>query len=138
MFRRHVNHVISKKLVSLCKDTGFGLALENLQGIRDRARFRKGQRAKMGGWAFFQLRSFLTYKSVLAGVALAFVDPRNTSRTCAECGHCEKGNRASQAVFKCRSCGHEAHADHNAARNIAARAAVNRLQVSQTQSIVAA
>ena len=36
----------------------------------------------MAGWAFFQLRTFLTYKAKLAGVALALVDPSDTSRTC--------------------------------------------------------
>lgn len=39
------------------------------------------------------------------------VDPRNTSRTCADCGHCAPGNRESQVVFECEACGHQAHAD---------------------------
>jgi putative transposase len=50
------------------------------------------------------------------------VDPRNTSRTCAACGHVAAGNRESQAVFCCRGCGHTAHADTNAAHNILNRA----------------
>jgi putative transposase len=50
------------------------------------------------------------------------VDPRNTSRTCAVCGHCAPGNRDRQAVFECEVCGHQAHADTNAAVNILARA----------------
>jgi transposase len=53
---------------------------------------------------------------------LVKVDPRNTSRTCAVCGHVAKENRESQAVFTCQSCGHEAHADTNAAINIRQRA----------------
>jgi|JI10StandDraft_1071094.scaffolds.fasta_scaffold00157_74 putative transposase len=58
------------------------------------------------------------------------VDPRNTSRTCPACGHCERANRWSQAGFKCKSCGFEQHADVVAAKNIARRAAVNRPIVS--------
>ncbi|MBO1269753.1 RNA-guided endonuclease InsQ/TnpB family protein [Arthrobacter cavernae] len=50
------------------------------------------------------------------------VDPKNTSRTCAACGHCAPGNRESQAVFECQACGHEAHADTNAAIVILDRA----------------
>lgn len=50
------------------------------------------------------------------------VDPKNTSRTCATCGHCAPGNRESQAVFECVDCGHQAHADTNAAINILRRA----------------
>ncbi|MCE2432671.1 MAG: transposase [Candidatus Latescibacteria bacterium] len=50
------------------------------------------------------------------------MDPKYTSQTCAECGHCEKGNRHTQASFLCKVCGHKDHADRNAARNIRARA----------------
>jgi putative transposase len=50
------------------------------------------------------------------------VDPKNTSRTCYECGHASKENRKSQAVFHCHGCGHTANADTNAAQNILARA----------------
>jgi len=131
-FRRHENHVISKQIVKLAEGTKRGIALENLKGIRSRTRFRKGQRAKMGGWAFFQLRSFIEYKSRLNGVPLVAVDPRNTSRTCSQCGHCDKANRQSQAEFQCRQCGFTAHADYNAAINIAAAASVSMLKVSQT------
>ncbi|MEU7910657.1 transposase [Microbispora bryophytorum] len=47
------------------------------------------------------------------------VNPRYTSQTCSVCGHCAPDNRESQAVFRCRACGHQADADVNAARNIA-------------------
>ena len=122
-FRRHQNHVISKQLVLHAKGTGRGIAIEDLKGIRGRTRFQRKQRAKMSGWAFNQLRAFVTYKGQLYGIPVVAVDPRNTSRTCSKCGHCEKGNRPSQAKFHCRQCGYIANADYNAAVNIAARAA---------------
>ncbi|WP_021598141.1 zinc ribbon domain-containing protein [Actinomadura welshii] len=43
---------------------------------------------------------------------------RNTSRTCARCGHCAVENRVTQAAFACTACGHTAHADVSAAINI--------------------
>jgi putative transposase len=52
------------------------------------------------------------------------IAPAYTSQTCAACGHCAPGNRESQAVFECVACGHTAHADINAAINIAAGRAV--------------
>ncbi|WP_328994275.1 transposase [Kribbella sp. NBC_01245] len=52
------------------------------------------------------------------------VNPAYTSQTCAECGHCASENRENQAAFRCVACGHTAHADVNAARNIAAGRAV--------------
>jgi len=82
-------------------------------------------------WAFYQLRVFVAYKARAAGVLVVYVDPRNTSRTCAQCGHCEKANRRDQAHFLCVSCGHQANADVNAATNIAAKAEVNQPTVLQ-------
>lgn len=128
-FRKIVNHTISKCLVAKAKDTGRGLALEDLKGIRDRVTVRKDQRARHGGWAFFQLRQFITYKARLAGVRLVLVDPRNTSRMCPECGHCEKANRRSQSEFVCKSCGFAEHADVVGARNIARKGRVDRPMV---------
>jgi putative transposase len=60
----------------------------------------------------------LAHKAESAGRELIAVNPRNTSRTCAECGHVAKENRLTQAEFRCTACGHEAHADVNAAINI--------------------
>jgi putative transposase len=116
-FRCHQNHVISKTPVETAKRTGRGIALEDLKGIA---------RNRLSGWSFGQLYAFLAYKAQLAGVPVETVDPRNTSRTCAECGHCRASNRKSQSEFVCKACGHRAHADQNAARNIRARALAQR------------
>ncbi|MFB8272524.1 zinc ribbon domain-containing protein [Streptomyces sp. NPDC055955] len=62
-------------------------------------------------WAFAQLGEFIAYKARKAGVPVVHVDAAYTSRTCAECGHLDKANRASQARFVCRSCGFVDHAD---------------------------
>ncbi|MGW5262758.1 RNA-guided endonuclease InsQ/TnpB family protein [Microbispora sp. NPDC004025] len=68
------------------------------------------------GWGVF-LR-VLAHKAESAGRELIAVDPRNTSRTCARCGYCARENRLTQAKFACTACGHTAHADVNAAKNI--------------------
>ncbi len=132
-YKRDLNHQISKQLVAKAKDTGRGIGMENLKGIRGRTRFRKRQRARISGWSFFQLRSFVEYKATLAGVAFEGVDPRDSSRTCAECGCCNKANRKSQSDFECGMCGHKAHADVNSARILGFRAsaAVNRRMGSE-------
>lgn len=127
-FRKDVNHCISKKLVALAKDSGRGLAFEELTHIRDRTRFRRGQRARMSGWAFAQLYTFSAYKARREGVPEQKVDPSYTSRTCEMCGHCAKGNRPTQAIFSCLNCGHTVPADFNAARMIRVRAFVSTLQ----------
>ena len=127
-YQRHVNHTISKILVSTAQRTGRGLALENLQGIRDRIRARRRQRARLANWSFAQLGYFVQYKARLAGVLVVFVDPWHTSQQCPHCLHTAKANRRTQAAFSCVSCGYAASADHVAALNIRskARAAVNQ------------
>ena len=55
------------------------------------------------------------------GGMLFKVPPRHTSQACSVCGHVSPTNRPSQAVFRCRACGHTEHADINAAKNIRAR-----------------
>jgi len=129
-FQKDTNHCISKALIQKARTERKALALENLDGIRERVTVRRTQRRARHSWAFGQLRTFIDYKAQLSGVRLVFVDPRNTSRTCAVCGHCDKRNRPDQAHFHCLSCGHTAAADTNAAVNIARVAAVNQPIVS--------
>lgn len=121
-FQADVNHCVSKAIVTRAKDTGKGIALEDLKHIRSRVTVRKGQRRVIHSWAFAQLRAFVEYKAKLAGVPVVLVDPRNTSRTCPVCGCIDKANRRNQATFLCVSCGYSANADENAALVIATRA----------------
>ena len=126
-FRRHQNHVISKRIVATARRTGRGIALEDLQGIRGRVTARGGDaRNRLGGWGFAQLGGFIVYKARLAGVPVEFIDPAYTSQTCSGCGHCGRSNRKSQSEFECRACGQRSHADRNAARNIRALALSKR------------
>jgi IS605 OrfB family transposase len=119
----NTNHVISKSIVAEAARTSRGIAVEELTGIRARVRLRKPQRAALHSWSFAQLGQFLTYKARRVGVPLVQVDPRYTSQTCCKCGHRDQRNRPDQATFSCRSCGVVAHADRNAAVNIARRGA---------------
>ena len=127
-FQKDTNHCISKALVAKAKGTQSAIFLEDLTGIKKNVekkekrgaarRLRQTQRAKHSNWAFYQLRSFIQYKATLSGVPVLLINPAYTSRTCSQCGHCEKANRKSQLEFVCRSCSHSANADVNAAKNI--------------------
>jgi len=130
-FANDVNHVISKQLVDKAKALGLGIALENLQGIRDRVTVRKPHRRQHANWSFYDLRTKIAYKAQLAGVKVVLVDPRNTSRMCSVCGFVSKKNRPNQSTFLCQACGYSCNADLNASMNIAvrARAGVNQPDV---------
>ncbi|MGA5871367.1 RNA-guided endonuclease InsQ/TnpB family protein [Streptomyces cinereoruber] len=119
----NVNHIISKTIVTTAERTGYGIALEDLTGIRGRVRPRKDQRTSLHSWSFHQLASFVEYKAKRAGVPLVYVDPAYTSQQCSECGHIDRKNRIDQATFACRSCGALMHADDNASHNLARKGA---------------
>ncbi|MGH3087291.1 MAG: RNA-guided endonuclease InsQ/TnpB family protein [Rubrobacteraceae bacterium] len=135
--KRDVNHCVSKRLVSKAAGTNRGISLEDLTGITARtvSNVRRSRRSRHGKWAFGELRFFIEYKARLAGVAVRTVDPRDTSRACSKCGHCEKTNRKSRDDFVCDSCGHAAPADANAAVNIGRRGGFMRPIVAENESV---
>ena len=130
-FRRNMNHCISKELVAKAKDTQSIIALEELGGIRNGTTVRKSQRRRQHSWGFYQLRQFIEYKAALVGVPVVGIDPAYTSQECPICHHISRANRPNRDTFRCELCGFSGLADHIAAINIAARAAVNLPIVSK-------
>ena len=119
-FQAAHNHLIANAIL-VPLQAGDTLALEDLTDIRDGCKQRKQQRGLFHRWSFAQLGRFLAYKAERKGILVVWVDPRNSSRTCSRCGHCEKSNRRSQSHFVCRSCGYTVNADYNAAQNLRQR-----------------
>lgn len=68
-----------------------------------------------------QLIEQTSYKAENAGRTMIQINPAYTSQTCRICGHCDKANRQTQAVFECVKCHHTENADLNAAKNILSR-----------------
>jgi putative transposase len=68
-----------------------------------------------------QIRQFTKYKLADQGKILIKVKTAYSSQECSKCGFTDKGNRTSQAVFKCLSCKQEMNADDNASAVIKAR-----------------
>lgn len=64
----------------------------------------------------------LEHKTSASGTTLVYVPAAFSSLECRNCGHSVKENRKSQAEFVCVNCGHEDHADIQAANTIIARA----------------
>jgi putative transposase len=138
-FRRDCDHVLSKRLVTSVQP-GATLVFEDLTDIGRRVKARKPRRRRLHSWSFDQVRGFTEYKAEARGVGLAYVDPRHTSQRCSACGHRERANRPSRAVFRCVACGFACDADHNAASNIrhdhlTPRAAVSPPTVSDAGTV---
>ena len=76
------------------------------------------------GWRSFE--TILAYKLEERGGTLTNVPAAYTSQTCSVCGCIDRRSRESQARFVCVHCGHEAHADTNAAIEILRRNAASK------------
>jgi putative transposase len=79
---------------------------------------KRGLNRSLHTAALAQLAGLIEAKANRSGVGFVRVPAPYTSQRCNPCHHTPPGNRESQAVFKCTSCGHTANADTNAARNI--------------------
>lgn len=136
-YKKDTNHCISKKIVLKVKALGLGIKLEDLHFTKKTVKkFNKKLRdnnAKLGKWAFGQLRTFITYKSKIAGIPILFVNPAYTSQTCSKCGYCEEKNRVNQEIFVCKKCGYSVNADFNASINIS-KATINLPIVATSNS----
>ena len=75
-------------------------------------------RRRLSVWQHGAIRAAVTSKVEMRGLALVYVNPAYTSQNCSRCGL--RGTR-HRHTFICPSCGHEAHADVNAAINIRSR-----------------
>ena len=87
------------------------------RNVRQKAGLNRGILANAWG----QLVTRLKHK---APGRVEMTNAAYTSQTCSVCGHVAPDNRENQAVFRCTACKHQANADVNAARNIAAGRAV--------------
>ncbi len=120
-----LNHCISRRLVNNAVTNKKVIALEDLTAIRRRrSKKPKNKRAKSdkykridNTWAFYQLRQFLIYKCLLAGVKLIFVKPAYVSQTCHVCHYLGEINGDR---FSCQNCGNQCDVDYNGSINIAA------------------
>jgi IS605 OrfB family transposase len=143
-------HETSRAIVDLAQKHGAVVALEELSNISNGPKHRREKGARrpkalnrqLSRAQYGKLEHQVRYKMRLAGLidcydreAVVTVFAGGTSQTCAECSHKDKANRKTREDFKCTKCGHAAHADVNAARNIAQRGfnAVERMRAKAAE-----
>lgn len=95
---------------------------------------KRGLNRSMRNAALGRLAKCIEYKAARVGVALVEVPAAYTSQRCHHCGHTCKGNRESQAVFRCLSCAWTGNADTNAAVNVREEA-LARWAAGQTEQL---
>jgi putative transposase len=87
---------------------------------------KKGLNRSLQDAALARLAYWICVKAEEATRRVWKVNPKDSSRECIACGHTEAANRC-RARFTCTRCGHQAHADVNAAQVI-----TTRRQVAET------
>ena len=138
--RKNWHHHVSRKLATKAGT----VAVEGLN-VKGMTRSAKGTAEEPGtmvaqkagtnrvilntGWT--ALKGMLEYKAANVIVVPAM----NTSRKCHECGAVEAANRRTRDDFICLACGHAAHADFNAARNIRDKALGRLVAVDEASGI---
>lgn len=111
-FMAWVNHTISARIIRFARFHNLAVALEDLTGIRKRAKLGKAHRQRHHRWCFQQLRHCLEYKALRDGVRLTLISPAYTSKSCHRC--LRIGARRGES-FRCGHCGYVGHADYNGA-----------------------
>ena len=134
--RRELAHQTSHVLAT---DTRYKLFVFEALKVKNMTKKAKAKQDEQGRWlrngaaaksglnkailasAWGQTKVFLQYKARRQGKLVIEVPAFYSSQECGQCGHIHQDNRVSQSEFVCQSCGHTDHADHNAAKVIAAR-----------------
>ncbi|MGA2161922.1 MAG: RNA-guided endonuclease TnpB family protein [Methanoregula sp.] len=109
---------ISRQIVSFAESLGSGIKFEKLFSSRyshshDAAGFIE---FSFGNGSFLSLQRLVEKLALKRGISVIYVNPAYTSKRCSRCGCI---GRRSRKRFECPHCGFVAHADVNAAFNIA-------------------
>jgi len=118
-------HKLTSELVKyLIEMGGSQIILENLTNIRKSSSRKEGtSKGKNINYLinnvfpYKMFQSFLEYKCKLNGIEVKYINPRNTSKTCNQCGSPDT-NRPKQSLLICNTCGRRLNADLNGAKNI--------------------
>ena len=135
---RHVKQEINRA-VNLCfdehEDCQFAYEQLSVASMRFKAR---AQNAYLRASQLAHIPDQLTWNATKRGVLATRVKSAYSSQECHVCHYVDRKNRPNQQTFCCRVCGHTAHADTNAAENIASRLGDRELRACQNRQEVKA
>lgn len=111
-------NAISRQIVSFAESLGSGIKFEKLFSVGYSHRHRAGGSYEFSfqNDSFYSLQQQVEKRAGVRGIPVIYVNPAYTSKRCYRCG---AYGRRSKKRFECPHCGYVAHADVNAAFNIA-------------------
>ena len=112
-------NAISRQIVSFAESLGSGIKFEKLFSPRYSHRHgaERSYEFSFDNGSFFSLQQQVEKRAWDRGIPVIYVNPAYTSKRCCRCG---SFGRRTKKRFECPHCGYVAHADVNAAFNIAA------------------
>ena len=122
---RDLLHKLTTRIVRELASLGYGVVLEDLNGIKKRTA-RKGKankkiRRRLSKWDARTFQFMLAYKATWAGLPVRFVNPAYSSRTCSVCSGCLKAYQGR--LMRCEGCSLIIDRDEAAALNLRMRGA---------------
>jgi len=75
------SHYISRRLVEIAKEYNALIVLEDLNKLRKRANGTRKFNKKLSLWTYKRIQLYINYKALIESLPVAYIDPRNTSKT---------------------------------------------------------
>jgi putative transposase len=113
------SHLLAHRMVERTVVVG-NLSQRQMATREHQKRNKHLNRAVYNEWGLYTFIQMLTYKCVLYGKELVFLDERNTSKMCSGCGHLQS-MPLWKRTYCCTNCGLVMDRDENSAVNILAR-----------------
>ena len=125
-FLHQISNTISKNHATVyIEDLKVGNMSKSAKGTMEKhgkmVKQKSGLNRAILDQAWYEFRRQLEYKLRWRGGQLIPISPQYTSQCCPACGHTEKANRTTQALFCCVKCGYTENADVVGAMNVLQR-----------------
>jgi len=95
-------HRIAKQVVELA--AGKAVLLEDLRGLKKRIKLGRMLNRRLCSWNYRRLQAFIEYKARWAGLLVAYLPAKGTSKVCSRCG-----GEISPKERACPTCGLDRH-----------------------------
>ena len=112
---------VSRRVVVFAKELGYyTIVLEDLNGLRDKqAKQKMPWRERFTFFVYRKLQSWIDWQAMKEGLAIVYVNPKDTSSICPECG--SRLKHTENRTVKCEKCDVKFDRDSVAVRNLVNR-----------------